>query len=308
MKVLFVSSGNRNGGISPLIYNQGRSLLNCGIRVDFFKIKKNGLLGYIAYIKKLKRHLEENKYDLIHAHYLFSGIVSGLATNIPVVVSLMGSDVLNKKLWRILLPACNKFLWKEIIVKSDAISNKLKLNIRHIIPNGVNIDKFCIIDKEQAREKVHFDQNKKHVLFAANPDRKEKNILLAREAIELLNDNNVKLNIVYNVEHDMIPYYMNASDVLLLTSYYEGSSNVVKEALACNLPVVATEVGDVKKWIENIKGCYITSFDKADVMSKLKKALYEDIIIESRQKIIQYLDENKIAIRISQVYQQVLAG
>jgi teichuronic acid biosynthesis glycosyltransferase TuaC len=57
---------------------------------------------------------------------------------------------------------------------------------------------------------------------------------------------NVDLKVVYGVPHEKIPIFLNASEVLLLTSKSEGTPHTVKEALACNLPVVLTYVGDVK--------------------------------------------------------------
>ena len=54
---------------------------------------------------------------------------------------------------------------------------------------------------------------------------------------------------------------MNACDALLFVSMYEGSPNIVKEALACNLPIVSVAVGDVAERLEGVAGCTCRSAD-----------------------------------------------
>jgi len=93
MKVLFVSSGNSEFGISPIVKNQGESLKQNGIDLDYFTIKGKGINGYLKNIPILKKYLKAHHYDIIHAHYSFCGWVTKLTlTKIPVIVSLMGSD------------------------------------------------------------------------------------------------------------------------------------------------------------------------------------------------------------------------
>src|SRR5712664_1222709 len=66
-----------------------------------------------------------------------------------------------------------------------------------------------------------------------------------------------------------VPVWLNASDVLLLTSMHEGSPTIVKEALACGLPVVSVDVGDVAERIEGVEGCYLAPPQSADLAAKL---------------------------------------
>lgn len=100
---------------------------------------------------------------------------------------------------------------------------------------------------------------------------------------------------------------MNAADVLLLTSRYEGSPNVIKEAMACNCPIVATDVGDIRWIIGDTEGCYLTSFDPGDVASKLQLALKFGRRTRGRERLIELgLDSVSVAKRIVQLYQDVI--
>ena len=99
--------------------------------------------------------------------------------------------------------------------------------------------------------------------------------------------------------------YLNAADALVLTSLWEGSPNVIKEAMACNLPIVSTDVGDVKEVIGDTEGCYITSYEPSDVAGKIKLALDFGKRTNGREKI-KHLEINTIAKRIIDVYNEVL--
>ncbi|KKQ79249.1 MAG: Glycosyl transferase group 1, partial [Candidatus Daviesbacteria bacterium GW2011_GWA1_38_7] len=95
MNILFISSGNALNGISPLVENQGKSLIEFGHQVDFFTIQGKGLKGYLKAILNLRKYLKSKKYQLIHAHYGLSGIIALLSNRgFPMVVSFMGDDLL----------------------------------------------------------------------------------------------------------------------------------------------------------------------------------------------------------------------
>ena len=81
MNILFVLSGNRRNGMSPIIENQANSLLklNKSVSIDYFQIRGKGIHNYLKYSLRLRKEINRKEYDLIHAHYLFSGAdVSGL--------------------------------------------------------------------------------------------------------------------------------------------------------------------------------------------------------------------------------------
>jgi teichuronic acid biosynthesis glycosyltransferase TuaC len=304
MKVLFVCSGNSQFGISPIVKNQGESLRNNGIDIEYFAFKGNFLGGYPAGIFKLRKYLKSHKFDIIHAHYSISAFAATFAGARPLVVSLMGGNVKGGCLVQSFTRFLHKYRWKATIVKSERTKNHIKITDALVVPNGVDFEKFKFIDKTIARNKVNFN-NKKHIIFAADPKIKEKNYQLATAAFKLLNSQDVELNIVSGIDHNLIPYYMYAADVLILTSSSEGSPNVIKEAMACNLPIVSTDVGDVKQIISNTTGCHIASYDPADVADKMKKALNFAKPTNGRGKI-KHLEINAVARKIIDIYSKII--
>jgi glycosyltransferase involved in cell wall biosynthesis len=307
MKVLFVSSGNSKFGISPIVKNQGESLRHNGIDLDYFTIKGKGIKGYLKNIPILKKYLKSHHYDIVHAHFSLSAIVATLSGANPLIVSLMGSDAYRNKAASILIKYFSKYKWNKTIVKTNAMKNHLRLKNALVIPNGVDLKKFEYIPFNNAIKISVFNPNKKHILFMADPKRPEKNYILAKQSYDLLNSNNIDLHVIYNIFHDEIPYYLYSADVLLLTSLWEGSPNIIKEAMACNLPIVSTDVGDVKEIIGNTDGCYICSYDPVDVAEKIEMALSFGKRTNGRERIIELgLDSDSIAKKIIQVYEEVL--
>lgn len=288
MNVLFVFSGNNPKGISPIIKTQGESLSRNGLKIDYYAICGKGLKGYAKNILPLRRATRKQHFDIIHAHNDLCGIVAAISTPGPTVTSLMGSEVYGGIIRLLVIRFFTHFIWQGTIVKSRLMANKVSRNRTMVIPNGVDLDKFNKINRTKAQGMVGFSPNKKNVLFLADPSRHEKNYNLAQTAISKLNEKNIKLHCIYQVEHGKIPGYLNAADVLLLTSRWEGSPNVIKEALACECPVVSTQVGDVEELLKDLPGCYITTNDPADVAEKIEKALATGTTAESRDKMKSY--------------------
>lgn len=304
MKVLFVCSGNSKFGISPIVKNQGESLRKNGIDLEYFVIKGNFLGGYPTGIFKLRKYLKSHKFDIIHAHYGLSAFVATFAGANPLIVSLMGDDVKGNCLIQSFIRFLHKHNWEITIVKSERMKRHIKIADALVVPNGVDLEKFKFIEKNTARNKVGFNE-KKHILFVADPNIKGKNYQLAATAAQLLNSQDVELNIVSGADYDLIPFYMYAGDVLLVTSLSEGSPNIIKEAMACNLPIVSTDVGDVAQIISATDGCYITSYDPTDVADKLKKALRFARPTNGRDNI-KHLEINTVARKIINIYNSVI--
>lgn len=310
MKVLFISSGNKNNEVKPLVKAQGDSLEENGCKVYYYTVNGKGIKGYLKQIPHLRKYLKSNSYDIIHAHFSFSGFVAALAGANPLVVSLMGSDIYSSYKYKYFIYPFKWFFWDSIVVKSVEMKKALGFLKVKVLPNGVDINKFRPINKDEAVKKLKWDSEYQHILFAANPSRPEKNFNLAKEAYEDISGYmDVQLHALVDVPHDLVPYYINASDVIILTSLWEGSPNVIKEAMACNKPIVTTDVGDVNWLLKNLNGCFVVNNNQDEISGAMSAALKYSKMhkeTEGRKRIIKLrIDSNNIAKRLITIYQNI---
>lgn len=306
MRILIVCSGNSIFGISPFIKEQGESLVQLGINVNYFLIKGHGIGGYLQNLSRLRKEICQGKYDLVHAHYGFSGLLSVLQRKVPVIITFHGCDVNNRK-HRNYSKIAALFSNYIIFVHNDLIK---KLGVKKnysIIPCGINLQTFFVIDKGVSRKKLNFNDDKKYILFSSLFDIKRKNYFLAKSAMNILGYDNCELIELKGYSRNDVNLLLNAVDLLLVTSLYETGPQVVREAMACNCPIVTTNVGDVQNIIKNTKGCYITSYDPCDVKMKIELALNFGQRTNGRENILEY-DNKIIAKTILEVYNKVLNG
>lgn len=201
------------------------------------------LRAYARVARETRRETPGN-YDLVHANYGLMAPAALFQRDLPTVLTLWGSDLLGR-----LGPfsrACARQM-DEVIVMTPEMADSLGTP-SHVIPHGIDREQFRPIPQERARAEVGWETDGLHVLFPYSADRTIKDFPTAASVVAAVRDRldqPVILETVSGVDHARMPYYYNAADVLLLTSKREGSPNVVREALACQTPVVSTDVGDV---------------------------------------------------------------
>ncbi|MGY6521531.1 MAG: glycosyltransferase family 4 protein [Mongoliitalea sp.] len=325
MKVLFVSSGNLRAGLNPIIQLQAESLARQGVEISHFLIFGKGFKGYLQNIFKLKKYLKEHPVDLIHAHFGFSCIVAQLAKGkLPMLVTLMGTDVMGHKDKNGKISFGNKLslfinryfansIYDEAIVMSHKMKNTLnRIKPTHIISNGVNTEIFYPLERQIGLDFLGWDKEKNHFLFLANPIRPEKNFALAKAATDTLQSKgiNVELHAVFQEKPENLKYYYAAATALLLPSYHEGSPNVVKECLACNCPIIFTDVGDVLETTDGIEGCFMAPYDIqgfANIMANCIDFVEKKGRIQGQVRIQELeFDEKIVAQKIITIYQALM--
>ncbi|SIR44127.1 glycosyltransferase [Pontibacter lucknowensis] len=320
MKVLFVCSGNsKNFEVAPFIKAQGESLQKAGIEVAYFPIKGKGLRGYLQAGGQLRQHLKYHRYDLIHAHFSLSGWSAVLgAGSTPVILSLMGDDAQGDYIGVNKIRFSSRFFMlssiliqpfvRAIISKAPNLEKYVyQKHKSYIVPNGIDTKTF-IPNPAGYREELGLDPAKKLVLFLGSQERVGKNYPLAQQAVAHLNLPDVQLINPFPIPHDAIPKYMNSADVLVVPSFMEGSPNVIKEAMACNCPIVATDVGDIRWVMGDTEGCYLASFQVEDFAEKIHRALefaQTKRRTTGRQRIERLgLDADTIAQKVISIYRK----
>lgn len=323
MRVLMVSlklpTPDDPNTMAPLAL-QIESIRQQGIAVDVLEIGGAPKLKYVNAWREIPSRLEG--IDLIHAHFGFSGwITKGHGIDKPVVISYMGSDILGNPYQSGRIPWWSQFnVWvnkrlagsyADVIVKSPEMAEVIAPVPAHVVPNGVDIEHFHPIDKMEARRRLGWDLGKCYVLFPGNPGTPRKGIDMATEAVQqasqLLGDQ-LEMPILHDVLHDDVPLYMNACDAMLLASVHEGSPNVVKEAMACDLPVVSTPVGDVPLLFKGTTGYATAPREPGPLARALVQSLQSDGPVNGRSTILERgLDLESVARKIVGIYENVLA-
>ena len=194
-----------------------------------------------------------------------------------------------------------------VVVQSRQMAEKFRKGNIHIIPHEVDLGTFHPTEIRAARAQLGMSESKRYVLFAANPDIAVKRFPLARAAVELLKTRypDVELVVVYREPQERLALYMSACDALVFPSYQEGSPNIVKQAMACNLPIVATDVGDVREVIGRTAGCYVSE-PNAESFARLLGDIVRSPFRTNGREAVQGLAGPLVAERLIRVYEEVL--
>ncbi|GHT09239.1 hypothetical protein FACS189426_07020 [Bacteroidia bacterium] len=256
------------------VKEQVDSLIKQGIICDVFFINgtEKGIKEYVFAVFRLMKILMTKKYDVIHCHHILSGVIlifSGGAFFNKCVLSYQNdpSRELGNKIFYFIYPFFNK-----IIVKNK--SKYLKYNKVTYFPNGVNSNFFQPLNKIDCRNQLKLSKDKIYILYmdSNKGKRTQKRKDRFDETLKILRNNNNLDNIesieLTNTPREFIPLYMNACDLHLLSSDFEGSPNSVKECLCCNTQIVSTDVGNVKDMIGDIPGCYLAKNFTSDELAE----------------------------------------
>lgn len=224
-----------------------------------------GVREYVSFaLQALGTGLET--FDLVHANYGLTAPFAFAQPTRPVVLTLWGSDVMGPGwLRRLSLAAARRA--DAVVAPSAALGAELGEVEHEVVPFGVDTALFRPVDRQEARDRVGWDDGP-NVLFPYDPARSVKNYPLAERVAE---EAGGTLRTVSGVAYEEMPCYVNAADALLVTSDREAGPMVVREAAACNVPVVSTDVGFARATLETVDGSTVAT-TRDGLVSGLERA------------------------------------
>jgi teichuronic acid biosynthesis glycosyltransferase TuaC len=291
--------------LGTFVAEQVESLRARGIAVDVLFVDGPGSTwNYVRGPRDLRRALQGARYDLIHAHYVFSGLIARAQRRLPIVLTHHGIEA--QQGWTAPLCRLASRLADATIATSPAVARGLRMPGVTILPCGVNTDRFRPMPTPEARAKLGLPAAQPLVLFLGAP-RPEKRLPLIEAAVERLQADvpDAVLLKVHDQPREVVPLYLNAADVLVLASVAEGSPVAVREAMACNLPVVSTDVGDVRDLFDDLPGHFVAAAEVDDLAASLKAALAFDGRTAGRERILPW-SLAAVAEKLEAIYREVI--
>jgi teichuronic acid biosynthesis glycosyltransferase TuaC len=322
MRVLFVTNmwpDEARPWYGTFIETQARSLQSLGHDVRTVAIR--GYQSKSEYLRAIPVvRADAANADVVHAHYGHSAVVARAQLRRPLVVSYCGDDLLGTATeggGTTVRSRVEAALFRQVARVADATITKsaemeavLPVAARarnSVIPNGVDLARFRPGSRAAARTELGWPDEERAVLFVGNPDVAAKNHALAaavcaraRESVDGL-----RLRVAWGEPPERMPTLMSAADALLFPSRSEGSPNAVKEALAMELPVVATAVGDVPERLMGLDGCYAGAPDVDGLARALVEALRVGRVPDARRRA-EELSLERVAERVSAVYAEAV--
>jgi len=321
---MYPSFSNPQSGTFVEQQINGLRQVGLNVKVMYVDRLQYGMRAYVLMRQQLTDSIAEFKPDVIHIMYggVMADIVTKNTKDIPTIVSFCGSDILGEPFQRPLRRLISGYgvycsyraarqAWG-LIVKSKNLLDALPNDISHekvrIIPNGINLQRFKPLDQRWCREQLNWENDSFHILFPTNSGDPCKRLDLAKAAVEVYkkSDSRVILHELKGVGHDEVPIWLNASDAAILTSVHEGSPNFIKEALACNVPIVSVDVGDVVERIQEVQGCFLAKGNPCDIASKLH-LVRTGLKRVGGRSAMETLSLEAIALRLKEFYEETLA-
>ena len=279
---------------------------------NFYETKS--IWGLLKEVRSVKNLAKDRSVDIIHAQFGSTTAMVALLTGLPFVVTFRGTDVNGDPASSSLMNFIRKGMGilamhfsRGIITVSPQLKSKLgpKGAGITVIPSGTKTELFRPLEKSEACTKLGLNKDLNYIAFASGGRRKVKRYDLALKVRELLRERGCKVEIleIWNIPHDLVPWMINAAEVTILTSEREGSPNIVRESLACGVPVVSFNVGDAASWINQDPSSALV-IDVQEMADKVEKILCNPPQRQRRIDVEQYSETNS-AERLLSFYKSI---
>lgn len=274
-----------------------------------------GKMNYLRSIPGIVSKIKHGDYDLVHIHYGLSGLfllLPFLRTDVPVIMTLHGGDIQAEQGKSVQVALTKKILrhCTAAITLNDRMTAITRPHCSRVyqIPCSVNTELFAPDGKRHPLSR----KERLTILFPSDRSRVVKNYPLFCETVELLRQKGLESDTIElsNMSRERLADTMRKADLLLMTSISEGSPQTVKEAMACNLPVVTTKVGDVAHLLEGVRDSGWTEEHNSRALADMVLKVLNGGVggKEARQRLFELrLDDRQTADSIYEVYKLLLS-
>jgi len=319
--------------LGVFVREQVDSLKSLGLNVDLsIHLGRVSRWNYFRGLYDLAGKLRKNHFDLIHSHHTYSTFLA-LAANrlafrsVPVIQTFHEGEIFSRGVCRAgHLPGRLKY--------SGSFKRRVLEKCRHlipvnadmlpalfgrdgtnrcppdtIVPAGIDMDMFHPRDRLKSRRALGWSEDDPYFFFPYKPGIPGKRIDLARLAVERFSGNGLNAHLITggNIPHEKIPDVICASNAVLALSDYEASPTIVKESLACEIPVISTDVGDVRSSYGHLDGILLCDENIGNLAKKLGQSMLIPSPFGGRECLTGLeLDLRQVAKRIRRIYLQVL--
>jgi glycosyltransferase involved in cell wall biosynthesis len=273
-----------------------------GLEVELFRFEPGGA-SFVTAARELRRAHGRDRFDVVHAHHGLAGWTArSLGRRAPLVVTFHGTDLEHRIVRRM----------SQALARIAALPATVSANLAHrrlpgagrtqrvaVLPMGIDIDRFRPIERARARAALGLDPGGRYLLFPADPARPEKrydraSALAATVGAELLT--------LGRVDPEQVPLWINAASAVVVTSQREGFGLAALEALACDVPVLATDVGIHPLALAGVDGTLCARFD-LEAWAALARAHLDaaDARVSGRARASLF-GRDRMAFRVFQVY------
>jgi teichuronic acid biosynthesis glycosyltransferase TuaC len=228
-----------------------------GVDVEVFAFPPR---GYARAARELRRRYRRERFDIVHVHFGLTAWPALAVRHATRVVTLHGTDLRHPRSRRITSAVLPRY---DLVA---AVSAELAREVPRaggrrrvaVLPCGVDLDRFVPMPRPTAREHLGLEPDGRYVLFPAGPSRPAKRPDRARELAGAAGAQLLTLGRVHPFE---VPYWVNAADAVVVPSDHEGFGLAALEALACDVPVLATPVGNHPVALDAIPGTLCAPYD-----------------------------------------------
>jgi glycosyltransferase involved in cell wall biosynthesis len=313
MRVLVVTSmypSESRPGLGVFVRDQVEALRAIdGLDVELFAFEPGGAGRFARAARDLRRAHGKSRFDLVHAHYgLTAWTALALGRRVPLVVTFHGTDLTHR-----LVGPLSRVVARLVDFPAPVSASLARLPgaglpgagatmAAPVLPCGVNLDRFAPRDRGAARTRLGLDPGGRYLLLPADPARPEKRHDRAREIATAAGAELLTYGAVGSAD---VPDMINAANAVLAPSEREGFGLAPLEALACDVPVLSTDVGIAPLALRGIRGVLAAPYEREAWLAAVRPHLDDpDPRVAGRARAALF-DRNRMAERVFQAYREI---